>query len=282
MNHTHEVPADDFTQRLAEGRVTISKLWPHLQLGTQSWLMAPDNNGQPHFDSHGRNLDAEDQFGDVARVEYALGTIRIAVKTTLPSKGTDVIPAILNSNEVISQISELVHWPAGRDPEFTAMALHALLKQRTSLALQMVYLTGGTIDEPKFLVARLASRIVFALIFGLTVPFALGYGLTLAFKGDGFGASLCAFWGLFGLSFLIDAKKMETKKELTAYRRWLELCTLDFHIGTGHGLEIKLTEMLRADIKIPTVFFDLCAMTRARVNSVSPREVQGNLHRAPR
>ena len=106
MNDNHEAPADDFTQRPAEGRATISKLWPRLQMSTQSWLMAPDDNGQSHFDSHGCNLNAEDQFGDVARVEYALGTIRIAVKTALPSKGTDVIPAILNGDEVISQTSE--------------------------------------------------------------------------------------------------------------------------------------------------------------------------------
>jgi hypothetical protein len=66
------------------------------------------------------------------------------------------------------------------------------------------------------------------------------------------------------------------KKELTAYRRWQELCTLDFHIGTGYGLEVKLKEMLRADIKIPSVLFDLCAMAHGRADSADPPAGQSN------
>lgn len=280
MNDTHEVPADDFTQRLAEGRATISKLWPRLHSGTQTWLMTPDDNGQAHFNSSGRYIDTEDQFGAVARVEHALGTIRLAVKATLPFKGTDVIPALLNGDEVLNQAAEMMHWPAGREPEFAAMALHALLKQRTCLALQMVYLTGGTIDEPKFHIIRLVGRIVVGLLFILTMPLTLGYGLTFAFKGDAVSASLCAYWGLFGLGYLIDAKKAAINKELTAYRRWLDLCSTNFHIGTGHGLEVKLTEMLRANIEIPSVLFDLCAITRGRTDSASTSVGQGNVDRA--
>ena len=58
MNEPHEAPSDDFALRLAEGRTMISKLWPRLQLGTQDWLMKPDDNGQSHFDKSGRILRA--------------------------------------------------------------------------------------------------------------------------------------------------------------------------------------------------------------------------------
>ena len=278
MNNNQEAPIGDFAQRHAEGKATISKLWPRLQLSTRSWLMTPDGNGQKHFDSRGRNLGAEDQFGDIACVEYALGTMLFAVKAPLPSKGTDVIPALLDGNEIIEQVAELVYWPAGRDPEFAAMGLHALLKQRTSLALQLVYLTGGSIEEPKFLIARVGARIVTTLLFVLTLPLALGYGLSLAFKDEGFGASLCAYWGLYAVWYLIDANKTEVKKEVESYRRWQELCTIDFHIGTGHGLEVKLTEMLRAGIKIPSVLFDLCAMVRSRAGPFNHPAIPENLN----
>jgi hypothetical protein len=273
MNDSYEVPADDFEERIAEGRSMISKLWPVLQLSTRSRLMMLDDDGQAHFDSHGRKLGVEDSFGEIANVAYALGTMRLAVTAMLPSKGDDLIPSIFRGDDVKTQAAEMMYSPAGRDPEFAAMALHALLKQQTCLALEKVYWAGGTIDGPKlpkFFFARLWVRVVFTLIFAVSMPFALGYGLTFAFNGDAFLASVFACWGLFGFGYIRDAKKIGEPKELDeliAYRRWQELCAHDFHIGTAYGLEIKLKEMLRANIKMPSILFDLCAMTRGRAHS---------------
>jgi hypothetical protein len=40
-------------------------------------------------------------------------------------------------------------------------------------------------------------------------------------------------------------------------QRWWHTLRIDRHVGTGHGLREKLTEMLRRDVQVPSVLFDL-------------------------
>ncbi|HEX7633854.1 MAG TPA: hypothetical protein VF427_01080 [Noviherbaspirillum sp.] len=56
-----------------------------------------------------------------------------------------------------------------------------------------------------------------------------------------------------------NGKSEEMTPIQEAHAKWHELTWRDFHIGTGHGLHAKLTDMLAKGIYVPSVLFDLCA-----------------------
>ncbi len=103
-----------------------------------------------------------------------------------------------------------------------------------------------------------------ALVFGLGLFPAIGYGLAFAFQGDGGSAAFCAFFSFIAVSFFLNAKKETLKPELVAYRQWSSMAYSNFHIGTGYGLLVKLTEMARQGVNVPSVLFDLCATLHRR------------------
>lgn len=73
-------------------------------------------------------------------------------------------------------------------------------------------------------------------------------------------ASLYVLLALIAVGYFNWLKEKAQKPEKVAYRKWSSLLYLDAHIGTGHGLQVKLEEMVRQGLNVPSVLFDLCAV----------------------
>ena len=115
---------------------------------------------------------------------------------------------------------------------------------------------------------------VWAIVLWLSIPVAVGYGLSAAFKGDALLAVFCAYWSIWGGSLLFSFRSFshrlnneEESKEERGVRRWEELTLHGFYVGFGHGLEAKLKDMLREGVDMPPVLFDLCAQLQSRMAS---------------
>jgi hypothetical protein len=78
---------------------------------------------------------------------------------------------------------------------------------------------------------------------------------------DAMTSSVLALVAIYSYATLKYQKKPdeESKWEL-ALTTWSSLIYRDFHIGTGHGVELQLQQFLRQGVHVPSVLFDLCAV----------------------
>lgn len=138
MEKESKKTGDEWNRRALLGRTVVRGSWLRLRPETRNSLATPDDWGQKHYDERGLSQKTDENFGDIAKIEYALGTLYEASKAKVPRTGKDEIPQVLAGDDVLIQAAELLFAPAGRDPEFAALAVHALIKQQISSALSLL------------------------------------------------------------------------------------------------------------------------------------------------
>lgn len=250
---------DAFDGRALAGQAYISKNWRHLLPTTRSYFAS---NG---YDEFGRFVDTDDAgLSDARHLEYTLGLLHEAVTSKVPSKKGDPIPACFAGDDVLNHAPNLLAVDGSGDPAFVGLAIHALLKQQTARALEFLFFSGGTNEvTTKSAIWEIGKAIGKAVLL-IGLPVSIGGGLAYASEGNGVAASLCAYFAFAAVSTYRTRNAVVAAKELDAYRKWSSLLYRDFHIGTGHGLRLKLEEMVRQDIHVPSVLIDLCSHLHRR------------------
>lgn len=255
--------AERYVQRAAFGQKAIRERWSRLLPSTRQAFVTLG-----YDEKRGMRQQSGDDSADVESVEYAVGALKEAADAKVPSKRTDEIPAVLNSDDVLHEAANLFHKPEWRDPELVRLAIIAIVNQQTTGALSSLYFTGGSPDTPPSSTFKAVARIIGLIVFGIGLPIAIGVGLASASKGDGFVASLCAFFAFFAVHFFREEKEKPPTAEMTSYTGWFAIRYRNTHIGSGHGLHVALEAMVRKGTFVPNVLFDLCAILQS---SLAPK-----------
>jgi hypothetical protein len=245
--------AKAWDDKVALGREQIRSRWQYLHPKTRDYLAAHG------YDRHGRHVESADLPEDIGQLEYSLGVFQEARSAEPPGKKGDPIPPCLTNDNVLHEAANLLFDRRACDPEFVRAAIHACIKQQFSSAVSFLYFSGGSIEGKRVTLPRTIGRIAAFVIFSLGLPFAVGNGLASAFQGDGAAASLFALFAMFAYGVLKAWYKKPETPEYLAYQAWFSLMYRGFHIGTGHGIEKQLADMLRRGVGVPSVLFDLCA-----------------------
>ena len=260
VQSTKSGEADLWDQAVALGRIVIARHWQKLAPATVTILRQPDETGSIHFDAHGRFQSSESITGDSVSLARTLGIIQTSIRENISGNGVFWPAGYPSEQSALFQVNELLQLPAGRDPEFAAMAIEAAIRQETTNALYRLNLVGGDADGAKAGLLQFIPKILGMIVFGIGLPISIGIGLTFAFHGDAVTASLCALFAFIAVNFIFYQKETPQKPEYLAYKGWLELSNDGFPVATGHGIEKKLGILLASGVKVPSVFFDLCAI----------------------
>lgn len=243
---------DVYDTRVAAGIKRIKKHWESLQPQTRKLLV------EDGFDDRGScplPLESWNMSRDLA---YSLGLFEEAVKARIPAKNGDPIPTCYGGDDILHEAANLVLRREYCDPAFTSLALHACIKQQASSAVVSFHYHDGGSKRPG--VKAILGMSVTSVVFSIMLAGSIGNGLTLAIQHDGVSASVMAFVGMFSYGVLNNLGKPEAEtKWATASSNWSVLTYLDFHIGTGHGVEHQLRQLMRQGVHVPSVLFDLCA-----------------------
>ena len=264
MQSTQSGEVDIWDQAVALGRIVIARHWQKLAPATVIILRQPDETGSIQFDAQGRFQSSESSTGESVSLARTLGIIQYSIRKNISGNGVFELAGYPSEQSVLFQVNELLQLQAGRDPEFAALAIEAAIRQETTNALYRLNLAGGNSDGAKASLLQFILKILGLIVFGIGLPISISIGLTFAFHGDEVTSSLCALFAFIAIDFLFYQKKAPEKPEYLAYKGWLELSNDGFPVATGHGIGKKLELLLAGGVKIPSVFFDLCAILARR------------------
>ena len=263
MDAEIQAGAATYDQHAVQGQAFIRKVWNRVPQETRDLLQS---NG---YDKMGVARRGSDQItspyvSEIESLEYSLGVLHKAATSKPPAKKTDEIPRILYNNEVLIEagIFRDRRW---RNSEFAALAIHAVIKKQVTSSLELLYLKGGKTEFQSVSAWLSIGKLIAIVAFAIGLPFAIGNGLAAASTGDGGSATAYAFFAFFAVGFFLDLNEKNKPgaahtPELLAYEKWNSMLNSEFHIGTGHGLQIKLADMVRQGVNVPSVLFDLCAV----------------------
>lgn len=242
---------DDWDDRSIGGVNYIRTNWRRLRPSTQEFLM------HQGFDIDG-SRDADPKVWDkAADLFYSLGLFEEAVKAQMPVNIGDRTPISFGGNELLHSAATLALMRDWRDPEFATIALLACIKHQTGNAVIGLHYNGGERTGMKTALLKGSIGIAFNVLLAASV----GAGLTFAFEHDALTASICAFSAMFSYAVVRTMSAPEIANKWEAARSsWSNLLHVDFHIGTGHGVQQQLQQMLRQGVHVPSVLFDLCAL----------------------
>jgi hypothetical protein len=244
---------DTWDKRTQAGTKRLRARWASLQPSTKKILM------KDGFDNAGSLSSPLESWHDSSSLAYSLGLFEEAAKGSIPSKKEDVFASYYLSDEVLQEAANLVLTREHCDPEFTRLALHACMKHQAVNAAYRFLSNGGKragVRSGWGVIGYLVAWIFFSVLLAACI----GNGLSLAFDHDAAGSSVLAFVAMFSYGTMKNLNKPhEASKEEVANDVWSSVFYNDFHIGTGHGVERQLQDLLRQGRHVPSVLFDLCA-----------------------
>jgi hypothetical protein len=208
-------------------------------------------------------------FADGARINASarpypsgsIGALVLASEAVPPRNRRDGLPDALADPESTLKICEQMALDSRfRTSDFAALMLRAMM--RTALGvINQDMIERGEHPWP----SGPFRGLNWIIAFMWTLPFAVGYGLSFAFKGQGLLASLCfAYASIGGLIYLETEKPRSARRVASA--AWTDLI-LSGYLGTGSGLKSRLTEMTSAGIAVPAVMVDLCDLLPTSVQN---------------
>lgn len=240
--------------RAKVGTSRINRVWERLRPQTKDLLI---KDGFDAWGSRDIPLGIGDDTGDLA---YSLGVFVEAVKEKLPMHYGDTIASCYMADEVLNEAANLLYSRDYCDPAFTSLALHACINHQTANAASSRYFHGGKRAGTKSGLA-LSGTVIAVLVFSAVLATSIGNGLVSALEHDAITSSVLAFVAMFSFGTLKSLNKPnEESKWEVASTLWSSLIYRDFHIGTGHGVEHQLHQLVSKGVHVPSVLFDLCAV----------------------
>jgi len=206
-------------------------------------------------------------------LEYSLGLFKESAASKRPTKKGDEYPSFLIDNELIIQAGNLLSLNNPyNSADFARIAIHALMKRQAALAFSELVAKGIKIESPNWL--YIVARLIFLFFFWIALPISVAYGIKEALAGSVVSASAWFFLTMFSYNILYIKKEEEKSVYVIAYEKWSSLFIEDypfFHIGTGHGIRVKLEAMVCQGIHVPSLIIDLCVLLQQSISeSCSP------------
>lgn len=258
MNET-DADCKEYDRVAAVGRSYISRRWRSLPDATRNHLESYGITPKSEQSIETGSIDTSD---DRFAVEYTIGTLHEARSEQIPDEPGARIPSYLLGNEVLSQAAEVLHAP-WLCREFAQLAFGAIIASERAVSIYDIYSSGSwfatnrDLDRRGVFLANLLVKLMLMAVFSISV----GYGLTEMGRSNFLPVSVVIFFALgSGLALFgrLATRKDEHRddKLRRIYGKWYALSRS--YMGTGHGIEKKLSSMQADGITVPSILFDLC------------------------